>query len=235
MSSSVFEAITSLKDVQTHAGIDQSEFNLLDFSLPTDHQVALRESNGVEVYGGYVRLFGINTINSIDALRWNDESFWKFAWNDRCSEYWCFAETAWGDQYAYNKNEVYDKEQKVYLLDGLSMTPTQVASSFSEFLYGEFFRSAKEPYDIMMTQARENIGDLDINTNLVYTPSILLGGIEDISRVQKMDARSAMICNGDIAIQLDSGPPDGMVQNIMPYEDAEKRMRLQIIWRGLTS
>lgn len=39
-----------------------------------------------------------------------------------------------------------------------------------------------------------------------------------------------MIYNGDIVIQLDAGPADGSVKAIVPYEDIEGRMRLQLDW-----
>jgi hypothetical protein len=118
----------------------------------------------------------------------------------------------------------------VYILDCLSMTPTPVASNFSGFLVNELLRSAVDPYDVMIKEARKVLGDLEIGDHLIYTPSPLLGGREEISNVQKIDARSAMICNGDIAIQLDAGPADGNVKAITPYEDSEGRMRLKLTW-----
>jgi hypothetical protein len=86
------------------------------------------------------------------------------------------------------------------------MTPTPVASTFSEFLEKEFVRSAKDPYDVLIKEARQEFGDLEIGQHLIYEASPLLGGAEEISNVRKIDARAAMICNGDIATQLDSGP-----------------------------
>jgi hypothetical protein len=198
--------------------------------LPIDHRAALRQSNGAESYGGYIRLFGVGADANVDVTMWNDPKCWKFAWESRCSDYWCFAETAWGDQYAYNIPALMGGDTQVYLLDCLSMTPTPVASTFSEFLEKEFFRSARDPYDVMIKRAREVLGDLKIGEHLIYMPSPLLGGAEEIAHVQKMDARSAMICNGDIAGQLDAGPADGHVKAVIPYEDGEGRMRLKLAW-----
>jgi hypothetical protein len=110
------------------------------------------------------------------------------------------------------------------------MSATLLASTFLEFLQNEFLRCAKEPYDTLLAEARQIIGDLDTQEHLIYVPSPLLGGAEVISNVQKMDARSAMICNGDIAIQLDAGPADGSVKAIIPYDDIEGRMRLRLDW-----
>jgi hypothetical protein len=218
-----------------HSGVDPSQLvkveQVFDLTLPSDHREALQRSNGAEAYAGYLRLFGVGTTESVDSVVWNQHEFWKFAWGDRCAGYWCFAETAWGDQYAYSLGPLRaNGDATVYFLDALSMTPQVVASSFTEFLEKEFIRSAKAPYDAIMKQAREKFGPLEITTHLVYTPSVLLGGMEEIKNVQKMNARSAMICNGDIAVQLDAGPANGTVKAVQAYEDELRRMRLRLVW-----
>jgi hypothetical protein len=124
----------------------------------------------------------------------------------RCSKYLCFAETAWGDQYAYHIDELRKGVPCVYFLDCIRMTPEHRASSFYEFMEKEFIRTAKAPYDSLMRAARGKFGELEVETHLVYIPSVLLGGQDDIEHVQKMNARSAMICNGDIATQVDKWP-----------------------------
>ena len=234
MNLALFEPIQALNDVRFHAGAHTLLLDKLEeccgIAFPGDHLLALHESNGVEAYGGYIRLFGVETDDSIDILRWNNNEYWKFAWNDRCSKYWCFAETAWGDQYAYHVDELRRGAAHVYFLDSLSMTPTHIASSFSEFMEREFVRSAKKPYDDMTRAARGKFGELEVGIHLVYVPSLVLGGEEDIEHVQKMNARSAMICNGDIAVQLDAGPPDRHVKAVSSYEDEAQRSRLQLIW-----
>ncbi len=235
MSSRLLEAFRHLKDASFHPGIDASTFANLEgeqgIVLPSEHRTALQESNGVEVYAGYIRLFGVRTTESIDAIIWNQPDCWKFAWEGRCSGYWCFGETAWGDQYAYALESLRAGEAaKVYFLDALSMTPQVVAASFTEFLEKEFFRSASDPYDAMIKQARQKLGPLEITSHLIYVPSVLIGGVEDINHVQKMSARSAMICNGDIATQLDAGPSDKAVKSVQPYEDELHRMRIRLVW-----
>ncbi len=235
MNSCLLKELRQLKDASFHPGIDASLIARLEndhgIVLPNDHRAALQESNGVEVHAGYIRLFGVRTTESIDAIVWNQSDCWKFAWGDRCSGYWCFGETAWGDQYAYALEALRSGEAvNVYFLDALSMTSQLVASSFTEFLEKEFVRSAKDPYDAVIKQARQKLGPLEATSHLVYIPSVLLGGAEDINNVQKMNARSAMICNGDIATQLDAGPSDRAVKSVQPYEDESDRMRLRLVW-----
>jgi hypothetical protein len=234
MSLALFEPIRILSDVRCHAGADMLLLRKLEecygIAFPEDHLQALHESNGVEAYGGYIRLFGVETDDSINIIRWNSNEYWKFAWNDRCSKYWCFAETAWGDQYAYHVEELRKGVPRVYFLECISMAPEPIASSFSEFMEKEFIRIAKNPYDSMMRAARGKFGELEVGTHLIHIPSVLLGGQDDIEHVQTMNARSAMICNGDIAIQLEAGPPDRVVNNVIPYEDEAHRSRLRLVW-----
>ena len=140
-------------------------------------------------------------------------------------------ETAWSDQFCYAIESLQEDENAAVLfMDAYSMTPQILAPSFAEFFQNVFVRSAKEPYDAMTRLARERFGVLEVTDHVVYNPSIILGGSEDIANVQKMNARSAMICNGDIAIQLDEGPATGSVKAVQPYEDDMHRMRLRLIW-----
>lgn len=231
----VLDQFSRLNDARLHPGCAAANFDALreraGLDLPKAHRELLTASNGVEGFAGYVRIFGLGNPASVDAILWNAEDFWKFAWAGRCSKYWCFGETAWGDQYAYSTESLQNGvASPVYFLDCLSMTPEIIAPSFEEFFAGEFQRSAATPYDTMMLQAREKFGPLEINSHLVYTPSILLGGEEKIDNVTKMDARAAMICNGDIAVQLDAGPSNREVKSVRPYEDDLHRMRLELVW-----
>lgn len=152
MISGLFQELRCLKGVVFHPGADvpllsrfETESGLV---LPPEHKELLRSSNGIEASAGYIRLFGLYTTEAIDAVLWNNHDFWKFAWGDRCSSYWCFGETAWGDQYAYAVESLREGgAPAVYFMDALSMTPEVIAPSFAEFLQKEFVRSAKDPYD----------------------------------------------------------------------------------------
>ncbi len=200
------------------------------FALPPEHREILRWSNGLETYAGYFRLFGLSASAEVDSLRWNQPEYWKFAWQERCSTYWCFGETAWGDQYAYSIESLQAGRGEVYVLDALSMTPEIISASFNAFLETEILRSAREPYDEMIRLARQRFGPIDTGSHLVYIPSLLLGGTEAIQNVETLNARAAMISNGDLAVQLEGRPPNGTVSSVQPYQDALGRMRLRIMW-----
>lgn len=228
------DEIRHLKDASFHSGVESSAIYKLErdygVELPSDHIAALQQSNGIEVYAGYARLFGVYSTESIDAIAWNHPDCWKFAWEGRCAGYWCFGETAWGDQYAYDIESLRSGTANVYFLEALSMAPQVVASSFTEFLEREFNRSAQAPYDAMIPLARGKLGSLELESHLVYLPSLLLGGTEDVGSVYKMNARAAMICNGDVATQLEAAPANRPVKSVQSYMDELHRMRLRLMW-----
>ena len=234
MSKQIVEGLRRFKDVIFRAGLASSTIAKVQkekaISFPPSFVSVLEASNGMETFGGYFRLFGLCTTECIDACVWNETDYWKFAWQGRCSAYWCFGETGWGDQYAFDRAALNGAECRVYFLDALSMTSEVIASSFSEFFEKEFIRCAEEPYDVVIRKARQKLGQLEPDSHLVYVPSILLGGSEDIANVQKMNARAAMVCNGDIAVQLDAVPSQAVIKGVHPYMDESRRMRFKLEW-----
>jgi hypothetical protein len=199
--------------------------------LPPAHRELLSLSDGIAVFDGYFRMLGLTAGPSWNLVSWNNESCWKFAWGNRCKNYFCFAETAWGDQYAYEVPRLLQGDDSVFLLDAISMTPEVIAAGFVEFFEMEFLRNATKPYDEMVLKARRALGPLDLGSLLVYSPPLSLGGSEDVANIQKAEARAAMICNGDMAIQLDGAPQYRKVAGVETYQDPEGRTRLRVIWQ----
>ena len=233
--SRLFDELQIVKGVRFHRGADASLVAQLEsdlsIAIPSDHKDALMLSNGAEAYGGYFRLFGVHTSETIDSVAWNQVEMWKFAWGTRCSNFWCFGETAWGDQYAYSLEAIQRaRDIKVHLLESSSMAPRIWASSFSEFLEKEFLRCAKVPYDSMTRLARQKFGVIETDYHLAYIPSLLLGGSEDINNVVKLDARASMICNGDLAKELEGAPGEKILKEVQTYEDDLHRSRLRLVW-----
>lgn len=200
-------------------------------SLPRLHADLLLCSNGVEVYGGYYRLFGVGYTNSVDMVTWNDPATWKFAWEQALRGYWCFAESAWGDQYAYRLDELgADREPSVYLFEGITMKAEVLSRDFERFLIDEFMRCATEPYDDVVRAARTALGDLGVADHIAYAPSLLIGGEERLENVVRMNAVASMVANGDLAIQLAHERTDRAVRALETYEDTEGRTRLRVLW-----
>lgn len=233
----IHEALAALRDmpgVAIFGGLDNG-FTVairdqLGFDLPTSHLDTLLTSNGVEIYSGYVRLFGLFTQETTDGMVWNENPYWKFSWKGRCDEYWCFAETAWGDQYAYlTEDMISGRNSEVYLLDAISMTVERTLPSFEAFFGDEIVRQAEEPYDVTLRQARRKFGPLPHKMHLIHMPSLHLGGADDVAFTEVQNARSAMICNGDIATQIDE-PQGTAVSGVETYLDELGRTRLRLVW-----
>ena len=130
--------------------------------------------------------------------RWNAPGGWQAAWRGRADCWWCFGETAWGDQYAYARSDdPLAVDHTVYRLDACRLDPEPVAADFDEFLREEFGRNALGPRDDMTVEARERFGELDPTLQLAYVPSLLLGGDDDLGNVITLPAREAMTLAGE--------------------------------------
>ena len=226
--------LQELADTTAYAGIPTAAFATFEAAcglrLPSDYKEFLAWSNGLSAYAGYYRLFGWKPAAGIDAVLWNQHEYWKFAWEEQCVGFWCFGESAWGDQYAYSVQSLVEQAAvPVYWLDAFTMSPELIAESFAEFIEQEFIPEAQDPTDEMIRHAREKLGPLGAARHLAYVPSLLLGGPETIDHIVTMDARAAMICNGDIAMQLNA-IENGSVRGVSTYQDSLGRTRLRLDW-----
>ena len=188
--------------------------------LPDDHLALLAETDGVEVAGGYLRLFG-----AADLVAWNEPGCWKFAWPEPVRGHLCFAETGLGDQYAYAL-----ADDSIVRIDGQDAVIEPHAESFAEFLEDELLECAVSHYDPEMVGARARLGDLASHELATYLPPLLLGGPRSPERLVKMQARAVMIAQGDVATQVAAAPRGALVSGLEPYVDKEGRGRLRIRW-----
>jgi hypothetical protein len=167
-------------------------------TLPLDHARLLSLTNGVDAYGGYLRVFGVGPWSVRDMRRWNDPEGWRRAWDGGADGWWFIGETAWGDQYAYAAgDDPFRFDATVYRLDASRLEAEPIAAGFSEFLAGEFTRNAAAPRDEMMVEARRRFGDLEPSRQLAYVPPLLAGGDEDLANVVELGAREAMTLAGE--------------------------------------
>lgn len=200
--------------------------------LPRNHIQLLSTANGIMVYGGFFRLFGVGCEHCIDMIKWNNPTTWKFAWANALDDYWCFGETAFGDQYAYKMNELGGtKPATVYLLEHVTMTSEIIANNIDDFLANEFARCAESPYYEFHIQSRAKVGDLDWHEHVAHVPSLLISGEELIDNVAKMEAIATMIINGDLAVQLAGELVDRGIRSLEPYEDGNGKIRIRVLWR----
>jgi len=229
----VFQMLSAIEGVVTRPGLDislsQAIEPLIGFTLPNDHLGLLRQTNGAEGFGGYVRLFGFGPASAIDLVQWNAENFWKFAWSGQVTPYFCFAETGWGDQFAYRIDQLKMGDPSIYHIEALAMQPQKIAADFSGFFGCEFLQSCNLPYDSMTVAAREKIGDLRPEEHVTYSPSPVIGAPETMENIIKLQARTAMIIAGDLAVGMNALAPEENDFRVEQYEDAEKRIRMRVV------
>jgi hypothetical protein len=210
---------------------DDSSVDTHAMGLPSAHSSFLRLVNGLTVYHGAFRLFGVNRAErTLDLATWNNQETWKFAWDDRVDPYLLFGETAWGDQYAYKKTLTGGLEQEVYFLEATMLRPQPLATSFEEFITNEFLRNAQKPYDDLIIEAVRRYGPISRDEHWAYTPSIALGGVESIDNIMEIPAITAMIFAGDIASALRASQPGTAPTQVTPWTDDQRRSRLKVMF-----
>lgn len=203
----------------------EAEFEM----LPSSHLSLLRLINGVTVYHGMYRLFGIGRSEPyLDMGSWNAKGTWRFAWDDRLEPYWIFGETAWGDQYAYRRSEDGGWDRRVYFLEANFMRADVLVDSFEDFMENDFLRNARESYDSFGREVVKRHGAISPADHWVLSPSVAIGGPEDLDNIMKMRSIAAMIIAGDLAVPIDNSRDDEYVAAVIPWVDDAGRARLKV-------
>lgn len=225
--------LLSLDGVKSAGGADVRQARReLGLQLPEEHLTLLAASNGVTLFHGYLRLFGIGSSSFPLSIRdWNANNFWKFAWPaDLVGGFLSIGETVWGDQYSYDRDELAGGNQSIYFQDALRMAPRKIADSFAGFADGYMIRNSISPFDSMTRAAFARFGPIPAETHLVFSPPLLVTGDEDLNQAVKLPARAAMILNGDLWTQL-SQPPDGVAfGGLTVVVDDSGRERVRVKW-----
>ncbi|XVU27709.1 SMI1/KNR4 family protein [Actinoplanes sp. CA-054009] len=201
--------------------------------LPRTYAAALRTANGFSINQGMNRIFGLRPDRHMDLRAWNEPEAWRFAWGDRPDGFLFFGETVFGDQYALRRlPDGNGFEETVYLLDANLLSAEPVAETFDEFLAKEIVRNAVMPHDPLAEAAIEKFGRVAPTHNLVLTPSLMLGGVEDVDNMMPMDSFTAMIYGGDICRAVSSIADEAVVTAVRPWTDEQGRQRLEVLLAG---
>lgn len=140
-----------------------------------------------------------------------------------------FGETAFGDQYALRwAGDRY--EETVYLLDVNLLSVRPIFESFAHFLDQEIVQNALNPSHPVALACVGKFGRVRPDENVVLTPSLLLGGQEDVSNMVKIESYTAMIYGGDIYTALAAVPDEAVVVGVHPWVDDADRQRLRVVF-----
>ena len=198
--------------------------------LPPAHRAFLLAANGATTGYGYQRLFGVGD-GSQDIGPWNAHETWKFAWPIPLDDFLSIGQTGWGDQFAYKLADLRRGIESIHRFDYfmLEKAETPVAGTFVTFLHA-FLMHACMP-DEKVNEARRQLGDLDRDELAVFSPSPLLVGLERATQLRRMNARDAMILNGDLTTQLvDPEHETRRVSHFDQYLDDLGRQRVRVHW-----
>ncbi|MFI9584321.1 hypothetical protein ACIHCQ_21340 [Streptomyces sp. NPDC052236] len=209
-------------DVAAVAGTPAEHF-------PPAHRELLLAMNGFTVYHGTFRMLGIGReLPSLDLAAWNAPETWRFAWDDRIDPYVIFAESAFGDSYAYRRSPDGGLAPEVLFLEGVLLQPEPLAGSFEEFLADEFVRNARKPYDRYLLGAVDRSGPIAPDKHWTYAPSVALGAEEDLDNLTELPAVTERTFAGDLATAMENAVTDPV--GVVPWTDDRGRARLRVLF-----
>lgn len=223
------------KHVQLHPAVDPAVLEHFEHEqnarLPAAHRRLLMRTNGLEAFGGTIRVFGIGPEAGIDIQGWNAWPTWRFAWEERADPYLCIGESGWGGQYAYRRDELQHRsDPPVYSLLHVDCSVVYEFRDFESFLDGGGFHGAFLA-DGDTRRARERLGDLRPDEHYIqlefFEPL-------DPERVVKADAIETMILYGDMGRETSGQPLTREYDHLEFFRDDQGRTRLQVIWKDGT-
>ncbi|WP_326556311.1 SMI1/KNR4 family protein [Micromonospora sp. NBC_01796] len=231
MSGDVLRRLRGLELADVGQALDDSDrTETLLGELPSVYAAALRIANGFTVHSGMNRVFGIRADRHMDLRSWNEEEGWRFAWGGKADpSFLMFGETAFGDQYALRWTGS-SYEDVVYLLDVNLLSVRPIFDSFAHFLDQEIVQNALSPSHPVAVACVGKFGRVSPDENVVLTPSLLLGGYEDVSNMVKIESYTAMIYGGDIYTAVVSAPDEAAVVGVEPWVDDVGRQRLRVVF-----
>jgi hypothetical protein len=198
--------------------------------LPELHRSLLLHANGISTSWGYQRLLGVGD-GAHDVGPWDAHESWKFAWPRCLEDFLVIGQTGWGDQFAYSLSGLRGGDETIHRLDRVLMEASDppAAATFGEFLLG-FLGCARTPSERVL-EARRQVGDLRPDELAVFWPSPLLVSLERATQLMRMNARGAMVVNGDLATQLlEPANESRQIDRFDTFLDNRGRSRIQVRW-----
>lgn len=198
--------------------------------LPPMHKRLLSLSNGAIFFNGWLRMMGYGATDVRDAAQWNRALTWKFAWESRAEDYYCFADTAAGTQFAYRLSDLNNVAQPPVF--ELSATTLEAVDSFGSFRNFVLDRLLDAPDADEGAAELRRCGPISPYQILLHIPPPSLAGEENGgSDPIALDAAEAMILNGDLALQLGINPEQTRIKDLVFYHDDRNRRRIRVVWR----
>lgn len=172
----------------------------------TPHRRLLEATNGAYFFDHALHLFGACEAPRWHSLRaWNDAATWRDAYPDGAAGLVCFAEDAFGDQFAYRDGEVVSFEAELGRV-------VPAAASFVAWLEDLLARpEAILPVDVIAAQRAEG-KPLAPGTQLFAYPPLFSPESREGVTVGAVDAVEAMRFRGQLATRIRDLPPGSRLE-----------------------
>ena len=197
-----WEGLRSVQGIQLFPPVPEVDFARLPLKLPESHLGLLRFTDGLSGAGGDIRVFGLGK-HVRDQVAWNAPNEWRFAHPNRGQGFWFVADDPWGGQFAYELGQdgQLAGERVVYLSP--DMTPGWTLPDFETLIDRGVVRKGNNPVDPEMAKVYARTGRIPPDKMVMPIPPVCFDGPPDWEReMAVMDARTAMIIQGDMTTEL---------------------------------
>lgn len=126
---------------------------------------------------------------------WNELDRWRFAWGELAQAWRFVGGTAFGDQYASRPGS-----DEVFVLDAFTFAVTRSWPNLAELVASEPALFLDESAEII-EDVVQLLGAPPAEQHVVFAPPPRISGEMHASGAMSLPAETAMILNGDIALQ----------------------------------
>ena len=197
-------------------------FEIARESMPDAKALAAEAGQHVAGDGGVIGLSGFLRIYPASFVpTWNERDRWKFAWGELAEGWHFLGGTAFGDQYALRAGS-----DEVFVLDAFTLVATRSWPNVAALVASEPAVFLDESADII-ADVVGLLGAPPTERHVVFAPPPRISGEMQASGAMFLPAATAMVLNGDIALQaLDASGK--VVEGVETVVDDAGRPRIRL-------
>lgn len=200
--SNPWNVLRGVPGIRLFPAVSEADIARLPLRLPQSHLDLLRFTDGLSAAAGDIRVFGLGP-SVRDQVRWNAPDEWRFAHVSSAQGFWFFADKPSGPQFAY-EIDVHGNlisERVVYVSS--DMKPCWTVPDFRTFMERGVVAMGDSPVDSEKAIIYARTGRIPPDKMIMPVPPECFEGPPYEEReMMVMDARAAMIIEGDMCAEL---------------------------------
>jgi hypothetical protein len=174
--------------------------------LPSEYLRLVARADGIVAFDGALRILGLRESQLPDILQWNEERGWRAAYGGLADDLLFFAENAFGDQYAFEGENIIAFDSETAKKVPVGCTLEEWEASILDNLEAELGIST-------LRRWRSAGNELAVTQHLCpkYPPAFVLGALGTVENLIALPRSESMRLKGVIARQVHNLPPGSKI------------------------